>query len=318
MATLLEKLWVQAAARPRRVLLPEAHDPRVTEAARRLARNGLAIPVFLSPPATPIPGAEIFSDDPAVDQFQERVDETLVGLFAGKTADALAAAKADPLMRAAVLLRLGYVDASVAGSVSTTAQVLRCGIRGVGVAPGRKLVSSMFLMELQDPYHSGVFTYADCAVVPDPDPAQLAQIAVVSAATHQRLIGEKPKVALLSFSTHGSADHPRVSKVREALAIARSLSPDLEIDGELQFDAAYLPAIAARKAPDSKVAGHANVFIFPNLDAANIAYKITERIGGANAIGPILQGLAKPWMDLSRACKVEDIVNVAVIASILS
>lgn len=301
---IIERLRQKAAARPRRVLLPEAQDPRVVEAARELSASKLAYPVL----------PDRLAREPDAEEWEARIDQAMDAALSARGAAAIAVAKADRLMRAAFALKLGRVDAVVAGSMATTAQVLRCGLRGVGLAPGSALVSSCFLMELPD----RVVTFADCAVVPEPDPAQLAQIAVDSAASHRSLTGETPRVALLSFSTRASADHPKASQVRQALALAQALAPDLEIDGELQFDAAFVPAIAASKAPDSAVAGRANVFVFPDLNAANIGYKIAERIGGANAIGPVLQGLAKPWMDLSRGCKVADIVNLAAIASLLA
>lgn len=314
MTGILEHLKQQAKARPRRVLLPEVQDPRVVEAASLLSSAGLAVPVFLSAPPVAVTGAEVLSEHLQFERWQALLNQVIEDSLACKDAEVVAASKLDPLVQAAALLRLGHVDAVVAGSVATTAQVLRCGLRVVGLAPDTKLVSSCFLMELP----GRVLTFADCAVVPEPDALQLAHIALSSAASHRRLTGEVPKVALLSFSTRGSAEHAQVNKVREALAHARRLDPELDIDGELQFDAAYVPAIAGRKAADSGVAGQANVFVFPDLNAGNIGYKIAERIGGANAIGPILQGFEKPWMDLSRGCKAEDIVNVSVIACALA
>jgi phosphate acetyltransferase len=314
--SILDTLRRQAAQRPRRVLLPEQDDPRVVAAAEILMAGGLARPVFLRPAARAVAGVDILCERADYAQLLEQAAAALARARAdkGMTAEKARAALRDPLLLAAVLLHIGCVDASVGGSIATTADILRAGIHGVGLAPGATLVSSVFLMELPD----RVLSYADCAVVPLPDSAQLAQIAVASARTHQRLTGETARVALLSFSTRGSAAHASVERVRAATAQAKALAPELAIDGELQFDAAYVAEVAQRKAPGSSVAGRANVFIFPDLDAGNIAYKITERLGGANAVGPILQGLAKPWMDLSRGCKAQDIADVAVIAALLA
>ena len=218
-----------------------------------------------------------------------------------------------------MLVRHDKADASVAGAVSTTGDVLRAAIQVLGLAKGVKTVSSCFMMTLPEfrGVKDKVFMFGDCAVVPNPDAEQLASIAYSTAQTMKNLTGEEPKVAMLSFSTKGSAKHEDIDKVLQALEIVRREHPELKVDGELQVDAAIIPQIGQRKAPDSEIAGNANVLIFPDLDAGNIGYKLTERFAGATATGPIIQGLAKPANDLSRGCSVGDIVDVSAIAMLM-
>lgn len=258
----------------------------------------------------------IWVEDPAKDARFEKVVDHIFARRRAKGLDRDGAAKLarTPLFFASSLVALDEADGCVAGAAHTTAEVIRSGIYCVGTAPDIPVVSSMFLMVRG----ATNFSYADAGVLPDPDAAQLAAIATATAKNHRLLTGEEPRVAFLSFSTKGSADHPRIDKVRQGLALFREQHPDIEADGELQFDAAIVPEVAAIKAPHSKVAGQANVFVFPDLDAGNLAYKITQRLANFLAFGPLIQGLARPCLDLSRGCSADDIVQVAVIAVVMA
>lgn len=326
MSVILERIQTRARSAPRRIAFAEGEDARVVTAATRLAAAGLARVTLLSDPgvarATALQAGlsleQIAVEDPAK---AERVAQTGAALTrAGMPQTDVARLARDPLSQAAALVGAGEMDCFIAGAVRTTADVVRAALRLIGLEPGVDAVSSFFLMVL--PARAGQpprpFVFADCGVIPDPTAAQLAEIGCLAADRFERLIGEEPRVAFLSFSTWGSASHPKVQKVREALERARALRPDRRFEGELQADAALDLDVAARKAKGSEVAGRANVLIFPDLDSGNIAYKLTQRLAGAAAYGPILQGLRRQANDLSRGCTAEDVVQVATIACALS
>lgn len=317
--TLLEKIREKAKQLKKHIVLPDALDERTLKAGRIIVDEKIA-------------DITLIGDEEKIRSLAEKIGVNLSGIrivdparseklsdfshifynlrkHKGISFEEAKETMKRPLFFGAMMVREGMADGSVAGSISTTADVLRAGIQVVGLMEGISIVSSFFLIV----FPSKVYSFADCAVVPNPTAEQLADIAISTAINYKKLTGEEPIVAMLSFSTKGSAQHEMVDKVVKATQIAKQKRPDLIIDGELQLDAAIVPEVAKIKAPDSPVQGNANVLIFPNLDAGNIGYKMAQRMAGAEAIGPIVQGLKKPCFDLSRGCSVEDIVNVVAI-----
>lgn len=312
----LDRILAAARAQPRHIILPEGDDPRVAQAAARLTAEGLARVTLMNGPD--LPGVTPLIPDQAPDLAELADHWHRLRAPKGMTADRALADMRDPIRQAAMRVRLGQADGTVGGAVATTADTVRAALQAIGLAPDAGIVSSFFLMLScgPDAPFKGGMIFADCGLVVDPDAAQLAAIARSAAASCRQLLAETPRVALLSFSTAGSADHPSLAKIREALALIRAADPDLEVDGELQFDAALDDAIRAKKAPDSRLSGRPNVFIFPDLASGNIGYKIAQRLGGLTAIGPILQGLAKPANDLSRGASVDDIIAAVAVTAV--